>query len=100
MRALEDALAIAQACESNQPHPLLATPWKIEDEEPEPEAEPEDVKPIIDHEQLLESFGTLHINEKEKTVRFFGPAGGAEVRRRLVLMNRFLTCTTEFIGGT
>ena len=37
MRALEDALAIAQAVESNQPHPLLTTSWRVDEDQAENE---------------------------------------------------------------
>ncbi len=86
MRALEDALAIAQAAESTQPHPLLTTPLRFEDEkdlDSTPQQE-DPVKPVIEDE-LSDSFGTLHIDDREKTMRFFGPSGGAEVRCVLAL---------------
>ncbi|KAI0826144.1 hypothetical protein BC629DRAFT_1690247 [Irpex lacteus] len=75
MRALEDALAIAQAAESSQPHSLLAV---------EPEDVEIDVSMTFDEgetssaESITESFGTLHIDEKERTVRYFGTSGGSE----------------------
>lgn len=89
MRALEDALAIAQAAESSQPHSLLAV---------EPEDVEIDVSMTFDEgetssaESITESFGTLHIDEKERTVRYFGTSGGSEVcvhpayRRPLLIM--------------
>ena len=83
IRALEDAITIAQAAESNEPHPLLSAQWRLEDEsdeEPEDESEDhavEDPGP----EALIQSFGTLHVNERERTMRFFGPMGTPEVRR-------------------
>ena len=40
IRALEDALAIAQAQESDKPHTLLSTPWKVDDDEEEQPHEP------------------------------------------------------------
>lgn len=78
MRALEDALAIAQAAESTQPHPLLMI-------EPEPDIEI-DINVTEDDEvaaadSLAGTFGTLHIDEKERTERFFGASGGSEVRQ-------------------
>ncbi|KAI0342425.1 hypothetical protein BDW22DRAFT_1330929 [Trametopsis cervina] len=75
MRALEDALAIAQAAESSQTHPLLsveATQDIDVDINQEEEDEPETVDSVV------ESFGTLHIEDKGRTQRFFGPSGGSE----------------------
>ena len=83
IRALEDAITIAQAAESNEPHPLLSAQWRMEDEDDdEPEGESEEH--LCDEpgpEALVQSFGTLHVNERERTMRFFGPAGSPEVRR-------------------
>ena len=83
MRALEDALAIAQAAETNEPHPLLATSWRMEEEEPE-QGLPDGKEKEDSHTEdlLAHTYGTLHVDEKHRTVRFFGPAGGAEVSCR------------------
>ncbi|EKM56701.1 uncharacterized protein PHACADRAFT_183301 [Phanerochaete carnosa HHB-10118-sp] len=83
MCALEDALAIAQANEGNEPHPLLKRPFKFDDER-EPPAdtdegeEEEGESQTMPAEALADSFGTLHIDQREKTLRFYGPAGGVE----------------------
>lgn len=77
IRALEDALAIAQAQDSDKPHTLLSTPWKVDDDEEEPSAPHEPTEPGL--EDLVGTLGTLHIDEKAKTVQFFGPSGGTEV---------------------
>lgn len=80
MRALEDALAIAQAAETSELHPLLATSWRMDEEEVEHGREDEKEKDSTHADDLLaDTFGTLHVDEKHRTVRFFGPAGGAEV---------------------
>ena len=84
MRALEDAIAIAQNAESDEPHPLLQQRFRPsddagvqlddEDDEPEDQQDPGE-------EALADSFGTLHIDPHEKTIRFYGPSGGVEVSR-------------------
>lgn len=77
MRALEDALAIAQATESSLPHPLLTTGSVLD----EPEARDNGSESGLDKvDAVVESFGTLHINERERTECFFGPSGSSEVR--------------------
>lgn len=82
MRSLEDALAIAQAAEGDEPHPLLQEPLRFEDEGT-PEAEEEDegagAESSQPAEELADSFGTLHIDERWKTLRFYGPTGAVEV---------------------
>ena len=88
MHALEDALAIAQASESDEPHPLLQQPFKIEDDiglefEEDEEDEDETTAQEPSLQALAESFGTLHIDQREKTIRFYGPSGGVEVSHRL-----------------
>ncbi|KAJ3551352.1 hypothetical protein NM688_g4752 [Phlebia brevispora] len=80
MRNLEDALAIAQAAETNERHPLLAVPWRIDDDEDERQPSEQDDKESLDSHALVESFGTLHVDERHRTVRFFGPAGEAEAK--------------------
>lgn len=79
MRALEDALAISQAAESSLPHPLLVV-------EPEKDIEIDvsmnlEEGDVSSSESLTESFGTLHIDEKQRTIRYFGTSGGSEVCR-------------------
>ncbi|KAL0946088.1 hypothetical protein HGRIS_012356 [Hohenbuehelia grisea] len=69
MHSLEDALAIVQATESDEPHPLLTESWDEGDEAPQP---PED----DDVAATLDALGMLHIDDKE--LRFFGPSGGSE----------------------
>lgn len=76
MRALEDALAIAQANDSSLPHPLLTTS-SILGELEAPDSDKEGEVDKVD--RIAESFGTLHINEQERTEQFFGPSGGSEV---------------------
>lgn len=77
IRALEDALAIAQAQESDKPHLLLSTPWKDDEDEDDTIEPHEPTVPGL--EDLMGTLGTLHIDEKGKTVQFFGPSGGTEV---------------------
>ncbi|GJE86308.1 Zn(II)2Cys6 transcription factor [Phanerochaete sordida] len=83
MRALEDALAIAQSAESDETHPLLREQFILDDEgdlaeeHGEDEAGPSDAAPAT-AETLADSFGTLHIDPRGKTLRFYGPSGGAE----------------------
>ncbi|KAK7683831.1 hypothetical protein QCA50_013207 [Cerrena zonata] len=76
IRALEDALAIAQAQESDKPHLLLSTPWKDDEDEDDTIEPHEPTVPGL--EDLMGTLGTLHIDEKGKTVQFFGPSGGTE----------------------
>ena len=87
MHALEDALAIAQSSESDKTHPLLQQPLTFVDDDLDFEEEDEDTdeeKPqAVSVEALVDSFGTLHIDQGKKTLRFYGPSGGAEVRLRL-----------------
>ncbi|THH31848.1 hypothetical protein EUX98_g2353 [Antrodiella citrinella] len=72
MRLLEDALEVAQMQDSPEPHPLLRTPFLLDDEELDDGevAKPED--------ELVEVMGSLHINEKDGSVQFYGPTGGGE----------------------
>lgn len=84
VRLLEDALAIAQAQESDQPHPLLVEPFKLDADDTAPM---QVASPGPNVEDLVGTLGTLHINEKEKTMRFFGPTGGAEVSDYLLARN-------------
>ena len=78
MRALEDALAIAQSAEEAGTHPLLQQPLQFDDVEGV-EEEDEDEEKDQAAEALADSFGTLHIDQREKTIRFYGPSGGVEV---------------------
>ncbi|KAI0088250.1 hypothetical protein BDY19DRAFT_891233 [Irpex rosettiformis] len=78
MRALEDALAISQAAESSQPHPLLVAESE-QDVEIDVNMTMEEGD-ISSSDSITESFGTLHINDKERTVQYFGTSGGSEVR--------------------
>ncbi|KAI0795509.1 hypothetical protein C8Q75DRAFT_454538 [Abortiporus biennis] len=77
MRALEDALAIAQTQHSDHPHELLATPFKLDDDEETTESQ-EAPSPAPRVEDVISAFGTLHIDQREKTVSYFGTSGGAE----------------------
>ncbi|KAL0069169.1 hypothetical protein AAF712_003857 [Marasmius tenuissimus] len=82
--ALEDALAIAHAAESDEPHHLLVPQGDEDDEDekeqgsvtpnPEPQMKTED-----EVENLANTIGTLYVGS-EGAVRFFGPSGGSEVR--------------------
>ena len=74
MRVLEDALQVAQMQESQEQHPLLKTPFVVEDDEPIDEEVPDP------EGELLDVMGSLHINEKDGSVQYHGPTGGAEVR--------------------
>ena len=78
MGTLEDALAIAQSAQdSSQPHPLL---WGKSHHGTEFEGEtPEGQTDQSGPDDITTAFGTLHIDEKQKTMRFFGPSGGSEV---------------------
>ncbi|KAK7461100.1 hypothetical protein VKT23_009029 [Stygiomarasmius scandens] len=76
MHALEDALAIAQAEESNESHPLLASDEHKVKEEPVMQTVPEDA----DGEEpsaLADALGTLYI-DRGGFSRFFGPSGSSE----------------------
>ena len=88
MRALEDALAIAQAAESSQPHPLLVV--ELEESEIDISMTVDDDE-AFSAESVTESFGTLHIDGKERTVRYFGTSGGSEVRRLSLCLRSPLT---------
>lgn len=76
MRVLEDALQLAQMQQSDEQHPLLRTPFKMDDDEPETQEATN--TPVED--ELVDAMGSLHINERDKSVQFYGPGGGAEVR--------------------
>jgi hypothetical protein len=84
MHSLEDALAVAQASEGDLPHSLLRQPLKFEDDddldlEEEEEDADEDNALVASVQTLEDSFGTLHIDQRKKTLRFYGPSGGVEV---------------------
>ncbi|KAI0080409.1 hypothetical protein K474DRAFT_1704716 [Panus rudis PR-1116 ss-1] len=76
MRALEDALVIAQAQESDEPHPLLATPWKLDEDESAKDSGEADMEGKV--EDMADILGALHIDGKERSNKFFGPTGGVE----------------------
>lgn len=80
MRALEDALAIVHASESDHPHPLLTS---TKDHEHEMQEQPI-LKPIAEEKaapvSLTDALGTLYL-DSQGVSRFFGPTGGSEVRR-------------------
>lgn len=83
MHALEDALAIVQATESKNPHPLLSQPFSLDEDDDDllEEEEEEDTKTIIGTSGLADAFGALHMeNNNGASQRFFGPSGGSEVR--------------------
>lgn len=77
VRQLEDALAILQNHISEEPHPLLRDELlsiKVDKaDDANLEGEPQEQAEVID------AFGTLSITDKG-TSRFFGAAGGTEVR--------------------
>jgi hypothetical protein len=73
IHSLEDAIVIAH--DSSEPHPLLASPWVEEEEEPSM------LKPAVEESgpsTLIDALGTLHL-DSQGSIRFFGPSGGAEV---------------------
>ncbi|KAH9951097.1 fungal-specific transcription factor domain-containing protein [Amylocystis lapponica] len=76
MRQLEDALAIAHARYSDEPHPLLtddqeSTPASQDDMSPFPELA-SSISP-----ETIDAFGTLSVSDHGVS-RFFGPTGGTE----------------------
>ncbi|KAF9530528.1 hypothetical protein CPB83DRAFT_850478 [Crepidotus variabilis] len=78
MRSLEDALAIMHGSESEHPHPLLAFPSDVDDDEREgatPQKAPE--ARTKTSEDFTEAFGTLCL-DSQGGQRFFGPSGGSE----------------------
>lgn len=87
MHALEDALAIVNAADSNRPHPLLDGSFVLEDEDEDPD-DPI-LKPIQETQDkpssaLTDGLGTLYIDDEDGATRFFGPSGGSEVRLHCV----------------
>ncbi|KAJ7628452.1 hypothetical protein FB45DRAFT_748903 [Roridomyces roridus] len=81
MHALEDALAILHATDSDTPHPLLNSS-PIDDDDDDDEAPALNLKavseePLSQESALVDSLGSLHI-DGEGASRFFGPLGGAE----------------------
>lgn len=83
MHSLEDALAIVQATGSDEPHPLL-----MDDEDGEEEGNV--LKPVTEHTSSLENaLGTLHLDGRGGA-RFFGPSGGSEVCKHLLLYMQYL----------
>ncbi|KAL0575347.1 hypothetical protein V5O48_006626 [Marasmius crinis-equi] len=77
--ALEDALAIAHAAESDEPHPLLTS--RDGDDKDEGSPTPPLEKPVKTEDEevsnLAETIGTLYVG-RGGAVRFFGPSGGSE----------------------
>ncbi|TCD60371.1 hypothetical protein EIP91_010262 [Steccherinum ochraceum] len=71
MRLLEDAVQVAQMQQSNEQHPLLRTPFQYEPEEDSPEGE---VEAMDQPDDLADALGSLHINEKDKSMHFYGGA--------------------------
>ena len=78
MRSLEDALAIIQISESDQPHPLLSSREELEDDEGPMLQALIDEQSISSSPVLPQASGTLWTDERGSS-RFFGPSGGAEV---------------------
>ena len=81
LHSLEDALAIMQVTYSEQPHPLLETPFSFDEDEPQ-QAERGPSEPHEENAAVApEPLGALHLNEGiDGASRFFGPSGGSEVR--------------------
>ncbi|KAH8097119.1 hypothetical protein BXZ70DRAFT_895415 [Cristinia sonorae] len=78
IRLLEDAVQVAQMEQSSLPHPLLRTPFVLN---PMDSSDPdEDMSEDIG--ELADVMGSLHINEKDKSVQFYGPTGGTEARSK------------------
>ncbi|KAF5352033.1 hypothetical protein D9758_009454 [Tetrapyrgos nigripes] len=76
MHALEDALAIAQAEQSTEPHPLLVSQEdNVKEAGLDLKAITEDI--TEDSSTLADALGTLYI-DKGGVSRFFGPSGGSE----------------------
>jgi hypothetical protein len=75
MHSLEDALAIIQSTDSNQPHPLLVHRL-VHDDDP---ADSEEQKLFNTAAGLTDAFGGLHMDGDHGASRFFGPSGGSEV---------------------
>lgn len=95
MRSLEDALAIVQISESDQPHPLLSSREELEaDDGPTLQAVSEELSqsssPV-----LPQAPGTLWTDERGSS-RFFGPSGGAEVSGFNILSIFLLTKPLTF----
>lgn len=78
MHSLEDALAIVQSTDSQHPHPLLANPFSLDDDDAfefEENKYPDD----SGANGLANAFGGLHMDGDHGASRFFGPSGGSEV---------------------
>lgn len=82
IRQLEDALAILQAKNSNEPHPLLRDDLLSTNTEHEEEDITETEPMPVNPPDIIDAFGTLSVSEHGVS-RFFGPTGGAEVRCKL-----------------
>ncbi|KAJ7075114.1 hypothetical protein B0H15DRAFT_934829 [Mycena belliarum] len=81
MHALEDALAILHATDSDNPHPLLLS-RDYDSDEDQTEDEPTlNLKAVSEEPSqestLADALGSLHI-DSEGGSRFFGPSGGSE----------------------
>ncbi len=83
MHALEDALAILHATDSDERHPLLLSRDNEDDNDPPEEESTLKFKAVSEEPSqedsvLVDALGSLHI-DAEGGSRFFGPSGGAEV---------------------
>lgn len=90
IRELEDALAILQAKNSNESHPLLRDDLVRVDAEPEEEVASEPMQGTSS--DIMDAFGTLSMSDYGVS-RFFGPTGGSEVRTSQ------MTCRTSVLIG-
>lgn len=75
IRELEDALAILQAKNSNESHPLLRDDLVRVDAEAEEEVASEPMQGTSS--DIMDAFGTLSMSDYGVS-RFFGPTGGSE----------------------
>ncbi|KAF7343434.1 putative transcriptional regulatory protein C1F7.11c [Mycena venus] len=94
MHALEDALAILHATDSDKPHPLLLSRDSEDDDDPPEEESTLKLKavseePTKEESALVDALGSLHI-DGEGGSRFFGPSGGAE--SLLLASFEFIVC--------
>lgn len=77
IRQLEDALAVLQASNSREQHPLLRDGLLSIDEKLEPPPTAEDEEAEEPTEAVVNAFGTMSIMDHGVS-RFFGPTGGPE----------------------
>lgn len=77
IRQLEDALAVLQASNSREQHPLLRDGLLSIDEKLEPPPAAEDEEAEEPTEAVVNAFGTMSIMDHGVS-RFFGPTGGPE----------------------